>query len=163
MVLDGAVWEPSKSERVSEPSHQGGGAMTVHGKVEHFIPEGVAQNPAFTNVVAVSGPAKTVYIGGQNAVTETGAIVAAGEIGGQTERVFRNLETALGATGAALDNVIKWNILVVKGQPLYPAFEVFQRVWGRRPNSPLIMLAKVAGLAEPDYLVELEAIAVVPE
>jgi hypothetical protein len=56
MVLDGAVWEPSKSERVSEPSHQGGGAMTVHGKVEHFIPEGVAQNPAFTNVVAVSGP-----------------------------------------------------------------------------------------------------------
>jgi enamine deaminase RidA (YjgF/YER057c/UK114 family) len=137
--------------------------MTEHGKIEHFNPEGLAQNPAFTNVVAVSGPAKTVYIGGRNAVTETGEILATGDIGGQTEQIFRNLETALGSAGAALENVIKWNILVVQGQPLYPASEVFQRVWGRRTNPPFITLAKVAELAEPDYLVELEAIAVVPE
>jgi hypothetical protein len=31
---------------------------------------------------------------------------------------------------------IKWNIFVVQDQPLQPAFEVFQRVWGRRPNPP---------------------------
>jgi enamine deaminase RidA (YjgF/YER057c/UK114 family) len=123
--------------------------MTEHGKIEHFNPEGLAQNPAFTNVVAVSGPAKTVYIGGQNAVTETGEIVATGDIGGQTEQIFRNLETALGSAGAALENVIKWNILVVQGQPLYTAFEVFQRVWGRRPNPPFITLAKSQNLPSP--------------
>ncbi|HMG29489.1 MAG TPA: hypothetical protein VK585_05155 [Jiangellaceae bacterium] len=37
--------------------------MTVHTRVEHINPAGLPQNPAFTQVVAVSGPAKTVYVG----------------------------------------------------------------------------------------------------
>jgi hypothetical protein len=52
---------------------------------------------------------------------------------------------------------------VVEGQPIEPAFAVFQRVWGRRPNPPLITLAFVSGLARPECLVELKAVAVVPE
>lgn len=52
---------------------------------------------------------------------------------------------------------------MVEGQPLQPAFEVFQRIWGDRPNPPLITLAIVAGLAVPGALVELEAVAAVPE
>jgi len=44
-----------------------------------------------------------------------------------------------------------------------PAFEVFQRVWGARPDPPLITVVFVSGLAQPDYLAEIEAIAVVPE
>jgi hypothetical protein len=52
---------------------------------------------------------------------------------------------------------------MVEVQPLQPAFQVFMRVWGRRPNPPLITLVKVAGLAEPDFLAELEAVAVVPD
>lgn len=83
------------------------------------------------------------------------------DIAKQTEQVLRNLETALAAAGAELGNVIKWTIYVVDGQPLQPAAEVFQRVWGRRPNPPLITLAKVCGLARPDALVELDAVAVV--
>ena len=51
----------------------------------------------------------------------------------------------------------------MQGQPLQAGFEVFQRVWGRRPNPPAIMMAFVAGLANPDFLVEMDAIAVVPE
>ena len=51
---------------------------------------------------------------------------------------------------------------MVDGQPLQPAFEVFQRTWGRRPNPPLITLAMVSALANPDFLVELEAVAVIP-
>jgi enamine deaminase RidA (YjgF/YER057c/UK114 family) len=66
------------------------------------------------------------------------------------------------AAGAGLEHVIKWNIFVVQDQPLQPAFEVFQRVWGRRPNPPLITVAMVSGLAQPDFLAELEAVAVVP-
>jgi enamine deaminase RidA (YjgF/YER057c/UK114 family) len=104
-----------------------------------------------------------VYVGGQNAVAASGSIVGKGDIRAQTEQVFRNLESALAAAGAELGHVIKWNIFVVDGQPIQPAFEVFQRVWGRRPNPPLITLAKVSGLAQPDFLWELEAVAVVPQ
>jgi enamine deaminase RidA (YjgF/YER057c/UK114 family) len=40
---------------------------------------------------------------------------------------------------------------------------VFQRVWGQRGNPPVITVAKVSGLAHPDFMAELEAVAVVPE
>jgi enamine deaminase RidA (YjgF/YER057c/UK114 family) len=62
-----------------------------------------------------------------------------------------------------LDHVVKWNIYVVQGQSPMPAFEVFQRVWGDQPYPSLITLLFVSGLAQPDYLAEIEAVAVVPE
>ncbi|HEX2048883.1 MAG TPA: RidA family protein [Acidimicrobiales bacterium] len=137
--------------------------MTAPAGVEHLNPEQLPKNPAFTNVVTVTGPARTVYVGGQNGVTASGEIVGRGDIAAQMEQVFRNLEAALAAAGARLDHVVKWNVYVVEGQPLQPAFEVFQRVWGQRPNPPLITLVIVSGLAHPDLLVELEAVAVVPD
>lgn len=131
--------------------------------VQHINPDGLHQNPAFTNVVTVSGPAKTVYVGGQNAVTPSGEIVGAGDIEAQTVQVFRNLEVALAAAGAELAHVIKWTIYVTEDRDLGPGFAVFQRVWGQRPNPPLITVAVVKALANPDFLVELEAVAVVPD
>ena len=84
------------------------------------------------------------------------------DVAAQTAQTFRNLEVALAAAGATLENVIRRNVYVVEDQPLEPAFEVFQRVWGRRPHPPLITLAVVSALANPDFLVELDAVAVVP-
>jgi enamine deaminase RidA (YjgF/YER057c/UK114 family) len=68
----------------------------------------------------------------------------------------------LQAAGAGIEHVIKMNLLVVEGQPLEPGFAEFQRVWGDRPNPPLVTMAYVSALARPEFLVELEAIAVVP-
>ena len=132
--------------------------------VQYLNTEGLNKNPAFTNVVVVSGPARTIYVGGQDAVDAAGNIVGKGDFPAQVEQVFKNLETALAAAGAELHHVIKWNIYVVQGQDLQAGFAVFQRVWGQRPNPPpLITGVFVAGLAHPDFLTELEAIAVVPE
>lgn len=136
--------------------------MSERGRVEHLNPEQLPQNPAFSNVVAVSGPVKTVYVGGQNAVTASGEIVGKGDIAAQTEQIFRNLEAALAAAGAGLEHVIKWNIFVVHGQPLQPGFEVFQRRWGSRPNPPLVTGVFVSALAHPEFLAEIDAVAVVP-
>jgi enamine deaminase RidA (YjgF/YER057c/UK114 family) len=133
------------------------------GQIQHINPDGLSKNPAFTNVIAVSGQVKTVYIGGQNALNSSGEIVGKGNIVQQFEQVFSNLQTALKAGGAELENVIKWNIYIVQGQPLPPAFGVFQRIWGRRPNPPTISVMYVYGLANPDFLVEMDAVAVVPE
>ena len=137
--------------------------MAEQAVVQHLNPEGLHKNPAWSNVVSVSGRAKTIYVGGQNAVDASGEIVGKGDLAAQTEQVFRNLETALAAAGARLENVIKWNLYVLAGQPIQPGFEVFQRVWGQRANPPVITAAMVAGLAHPDFLLELDAVAVVPE
>jgi enamine deaminase RidA (YjgF/YER057c/UK114 family) len=133
------------------------------GNVQHLNPPGLHRNPAFSQAVVVTGNVRTIYIGGQNAVDAGGQIVGKGDIGAQTEQIFKNLEVALAAAGAQLEHVIKWNVYVVQGQPLQPAFAVFQRVWGNRPDPPLITMLFVAGLANPDFLAELDAIAVVPE
>ena len=134
----------------------------VRGEVLHLNPESLHQNPAFTNVVAVTGPCRTIYIGGQDAVDASGAIVGRGDVKAQTEQVLKNLEAALQAAGAALANIVKWNVYVVQGQPLRPGLEAFQRAWGNQPNPPAISMMFVAGLANPDFLVEMDAIAVVP-
>ncbi len=135
----------------------------MRGSVEHLNPDGLHKNPAYSQAVVATGDVQTVYVGGQNAVDTAGNVVGRDDIKVQAEQIFVNLETALAAAGARLDHVVKWNIYVVQGQPPRPAFEVFQRVWGNWPDPPLITLLFVSGLAQPDYLMEIDAVAVVPE
>lgn len=142
---------------------RGSKSTEVKGQVQYINPNGLSRNPAFTNVVSVSGPVKTIYIGGQDAVDASGAIVGKGDFGAQTEQIFKNIQVALAAVGAQLEHVVKWNLYVVQGQSLQVGFEVFQRVWGDRPNPPVISFMFVAGLAHPDFLAEMDVVAVVPE
>jgi enamine deaminase RidA (YjgF/YER057c/UK114 family) len=136
--------------------------MTPNGQVQYINPDTLNKNPAFTNVIVVTGPVKTVYVGGQDAVDASGNIVGKGDIQAQTEQVLKNIQAALAAAGAGLEHVIKWNLFIVQGQSLQAGFESFQRFWGRRPNPPAITMAFVSELAHPDFLLEMEAIAVVP-
>jgi enamine deaminase RidA (YjgF/YER057c/UK114 family) len=112
--------------------------------------------------VVVTGPAKTIYVGGQDAVDTSGSIVGKGDFKAQSEQVIKNVQAALAATGAGLEHVVKWNIYVMQGQDLRVGFEVFQRIWGGRPNPPTITGIFVAALAHPDFLLEIDAVAVVP-
>jgi enamine deaminase RidA (YjgF/YER057c/UK114 family) len=131
--------------------------------VKHINPDSLIKSPAFTNVVVVTGAAKTIYVGGQDSVDASGKVIGKGDFKAQVEQVYKNLQTALKAAGADLHDVIKWNIYVVQGQNFQDAVEVFQKFWGKAPNPPLITVAVVAGLGNPDWLVEMDAIAVVSE
>lgn len=129
--------------------------------VQHINPDTLIKNPAFTNIVVVPPGAKTVYIGGLDANTPSGEIVGKGDIALQVEQVLKNLLAALDAAGATPADVVKWNLYIVQGQSLRAGFAAFQRVWGNRPNPPAITSVFVAGLANPDYLIEMDAIAIV--
>jgi enamine deaminase RidA (YjgF/YER057c/UK114 family) len=133
------------------------------GQVQFLNPDDLAKNPAFTNVVTVTGPVKTVYVGGQDAVDASGAIVGKGNLKAQTEQILKNIQAALAAAGAQPEHVIKWNIYVLQGQSVQEGFAAFQSVWGNQPNPPAISVMFVSGLAHPDFLAEMDAIAVVPE
>lgn len=128
--------------------------------VSHINPAGLHANPAFTQVVRVSAGADTVYVGGQNGVDASGAVVAP-DIAGQTRQALENLQRCLTAAGATPADVVKWTILVVDGAPLQDGFAAFGEVWGQRPDPPVITLAVVAGLGVPGALVEIEAVAAV--
>ena len=138
-------------------------ATAQPGHVDFLNPDGLARNPAFTNVAVVSGAVRTIYIGGQDAITADGEIVGKGDLAAQTAQILANIKTALAAAGAGLEHIVKWNVYVVEGQDLRAGFRVFQQVWGDRPNPPLITGFFVKGLANPDFLAEMDAIAIVPE
>ena len=135
----------------------------TNGQVEYLNPKELHQNPAFTNVVTVSGPVRTVYVGGQNAIDATGAIVGKGDFKAQSEQILKNIEAALAAGGAQWEHVVKLNLYILQGQSLQDGFEAFQRMAGNRSHPPAVSMAFVVGLAHPDYLAEIDAIAVVPE
>ena len=137
--------------------------MMMHGNVQHLNPVGLHKNPAYTQAVVVSGNATTIYVGGQNAVDASGNIVGKGDLRAQTEKALQNIETALAAGGAGIQHVVKWNVYILHGQSAQAGFEAFQKVWGQRPNPPVISGIFVSALAHPDFLVEIDAIAVVPQ
>jgi enamine deaminase RidA (YjgF/YER057c/UK114 family) len=140
------------------PNSSGKGA----GSVRYINPDSLNQNPAFTNVVVVQGNVRTVHIGGQDATDAHGEIVGKGDIVAQTEQVLANVRAALEAGGARPEHIIKWNIYVVEGQSLEAGFAAFQSAWPKTPNPPAITGVFVSALAHPDFLVEMDAVAVVP-
>ena len=132
-------------------------------KIQHINPDGLSKNPAFSQIVMTQGSGKTIYIGGQDAVNEKREIVGKGDIAKQTEQVMKNLQLALSACGATFDNLVKLSIYVVQGQNLYGAFQASQKFFSNLQNPPAISVLIVAGLANPDFLVEIDATAFIPE
>ncbi|MCA9862573.1 MAG: RidA family protein [Thermomicrobiales bacterium] len=129
--------------------------------ITHLSPEGMHRNPAYSQAVVVANPGATVYIGGQNAVNAQGEIVGKGDLAAQTEQIFVNLGIVLEAAGATLHDIVKWTMFLVEGVDLRPGFEVFQKHWGTGQQPPVISAAMVSSLAHPDFLVEIEAVAIV--
>jgi enamine deaminase RidA (YjgF/YER057c/UK114 family) len=135
----------------------------MNNKIQFINPDGLSRNPAFSQVVMTHGKGKTIYIGGQDSVNAQREIVGKGDIAGQTEQVMKNLQTALAACGATFDNLVKLSIYIVQGQDLYRGFKASQKFLGNMTNPPAISGFFVAGLANPDFLVEIDAIAFIPE
>jgi enamine deaminase RidA (YjgF/YER057c/UK114 family) len=131
--------------------------------MQFINPEGLSKSPAFSQVVTTQGNGKTIYIGGQNAVDQNHEIVGKNDIALQTEQVLKNVETALKSCRATFENLIKLNINVVHGQDITKGFEVSQKFLGQNPNPPIITVLFVAGLGHPDWLLEIDAIAFLPE
>jgi enamine deaminase RidA (YjgF/YER057c/UK114 family) len=130
--------------------------------VQYLSPEGLHQNPAFSQVVVSQGSPRMVYVGGQNAVTAAGEIVGKGDLAAQAAQVFDNLEVALNAAEATLGDVIQWRVYLVEGQDARAAHAVFQSRWGERTTPPpLVTVVFVSALAHPDFLLEVEATAAV--
>lgn len=132
-------------------------------KINYINPENLFKPKGYSHAIAVSGNRKTLYIGGQNAIDEKGNIVGKGDIKEQTRQILENIEKILGEAGAKLENIIKLNIYILQGQNPQEGFGVFQQKWGSSPNLPIVTVLFVAGLGNPDWLLEIDAVAEVPE
>src|SRR5215469_4491515 len=67
---------------------------------EYLNPPGLFQHPAYTRIVSVDGPRKTIYFAGQTATDEQNAVVGKGDYLAQYRKIMENLTVALAAAGA---------------------------------------------------------------
>jgi enamine deaminase RidA (YjgF/YER057c/UK114 family) len=131
----------------------------MNSSLEFQNPDELLKNPAFSQVAITKGNGSTIYIGGQNAITKELEIIGKGDIAVQTDYVLKNIETALNACDATVDDLFKLTIYIVQGQDVRKGFEGAQSFLKKLSNPPVITGIIVAGLANPDYLVEIEAVA----
>src|SRR5258707_3376712 len=131
------------------------------GSVQYINPEGMHKNRAFTQVIVATNPVETIYIGMQNAVSPRGEIVGKGDIAAQTEQTLKNIGMCLEAAGAKREHLVMWTIYVQHGLNIAPAIEVGMRWLSNQPNPPANNVVFVPGFTPVDFLVGIEAVAVV--
>jgi enamine deaminase RidA (YjgF/YER057c/UK114 family) len=138
-------------------------ALPLSAQTEFLKPSGLAPAHGYTHAV-VTKPGKLVFLAGQVANDPSGQLVGKGDLKAQTEQVFANLKTALAAAGAAFKDVVKitWNVKNYKPEDL-PALRAIRDKYVNTAEPPASTLIGVASLFQDDYLLEVDAIAVVPE
>jgi reactive intermediate/imine deaminase len=114
----------------------------------------------YSHVVEVVG-GRTVYIAGQVAFDQSGKVVGKGNFEAQAVQVFENLKLALASARATFDNVVKVNTYVTDMSQIQTLRDIRGRYYGG--NAPASTLVQIGKLAHEDLMIEIEAIAVVPE
>jgi 2-iminobutanoate/2-iminopropanoate deaminase len=113
------------------------GGRVMATKIDRIQPAGMnvriqQGKPAYSHVVTVTGPGKTIYIAGQLARDVEGNIVGPGDMRAQLEQTFKNLDACLKAAGATWADVVKTNTFVTDYQAFSWCSDVRMRYFGRR-------------------------------
>jgi enamine deaminase RidA (YjgF/YER057c/UK114 family) len=130
--------------------------------LELINPEDLPTPTTYTHVVIATG-SRLVFIAGQEPEDEHGNLIGPGDLALQARQVFSNVGRALAAAGARPEQVTKITILVVDYRREHlPAIEAGRRaLFG--DHKPADTLVGVEALSHPEYLIEVEAIAVLPD
>ena len=134
-----------------------GGAQTA-AAIERMNPAGLSTPTGYSHVVSARG-GRTIYVAGQVSLDAQGRLVGAGDLAAQTQQVFTNLQIALKAAGATFADVVKVNYYLRDASKVAVVREIRSKYFtSALPASTLI---EVPRLAQPDFLIEIEVIAVV--
>ena len=126
--------------------------------IQHINPSTIAPPRGYSHVVK---DGSTVYVAGQVARDRDGKTVGVGDAKAQTEQVFKNLEAALAAAGGNLSHIVKTNTFMTHREDI-PVFREIKAKYLPGDDSPVSTLVLCSGLADPNFRIEIEAIAVIP-
>ena len=126
--------------------------------VQFGNPEGVCKFPGMSHYAKIGN---ILLIGGQVSVNESGELIGKNDPAAQARQVFQNLETILTACGASKSNIVKLNTYLTDSSHRSATKAVRQEFLGQ--HCPVTTGFSVKELASPDFLIEVEAIAVLDE
>jgi enamine deaminase RidA (YjgF/YER057c/UK114 family) len=127
--------------------------------LECINPQTLPTPSTYTQVVVATG-SRLVFVAGQEPEDEHGNLVGAGDLAAQARQVFTNLGHALAAAGARPDQVAKISIFVVGHRREYLPVIEEARVALFGNHKPTDVLIGIESLSNPEYLIEVDAIAV---
>ena len=126
---------------------------------EFINPPELYKHPAYTRVVTVKGPCKFIFIAGQTPSGDNYEPVAKGDYKKQYERVIEGLTIQLEAAGATWDDVVVRRIFTLDVDKLRAAMHDGQRPESRE-HPPTSTMIGVTRLSHPDFLIEIDLIAI---
>ena len=126
-------------------------------KREDIHPAGLFRRPFYSDVVKAGN---TVYIAGQISRDRNGNVVGTGDFRVQAEKVFENLQLALKAVGANLNSLVSTTAYVTNMAYLPILTELAAKYFGTEAP-PNLTVVTVSSLALPEYLLEIQAVAIV--
>jgi reactive intermediate/imine deaminase len=136
--------------------------MTHADEKVRFINPAVLATPNGYSHVAEVKAGRTIYISGQVALDPSGKLVGAGNLDAQAEQVFKNLQAALESVGADFSHVIKLTYYLVDISQIALVREVRNR-YLKAGQFPASTAMEVSRLVQPDWLIEVDAIAYLPD
>ena len=113
----------------------------------------------YAHVVTVEGAKKLVFCAGQVAADVDGKVLPPDDFEAQTRMVMDNLTKALAAGGAKLSDVTKVTIYICNPHDVPKARGILKDYFGKHPPGSTLCILR--GLANPNFLLEIEAIAAV--
>lgn len=120
----------------------------------------VGGHTLYSPVVTVKG-GTLVFVSGLLARDQQGSIVKKGDMGAQIAQVGENLRLALESAGARLEDLVRTTTYVTDIDEFFKHVEIRQKYLG--PALPTSTTIEVKRLSHPDFLVEIEAFAVIDE
>jgi reactive intermediate/imine deaminase len=136
--------------------------MNQPGNAARFVKSDLLPpSPGYSQAVEVR-PGRLIYVAGQVSMDRSGKLVGEGDMHAQAQQTFENLKAALEAAGARFENVVKLNYYVLDAAQL-PAVREVRNKFINTANPPASTAVEVKGLFREGYLIEVEAVAVVPD
>ena len=127
---------------------------------ELLIPDTMPKSVGYSQLAVVKGGI-VVFIAGQVAIDQSGNVVGKDDFKAQIKHVFENLKAAVEAGGGSSNDVVKLNSYFLDLSHL-PDFKEIRDKYINVKNPPTSTAIQVPRLFRPEFLVEVEAVAVVP-
>ncbi len=123
--------------------------------------DNLPSSPGYSQAVEITR-GRIVYIAGQVALDRSGKVVGEGDMRAQAQQTFENLKAALEASGTNFGNVVKLNYYFSDISQISVVREVRDK-FINTSNPPTSTAVEVKRLFREPFLIEVEAVAVVPE
>jgi len=130
---------------------------------EFIQPDGMPAPSGYSYAVSATGQ-RLFFVAGQTAQDANGRIVGPNDLVRQFEIAIQNIVKVLKAGGAGADNVTKMTIFVTDvsayREHLRPIGSIYRKYFGK--HYPAMTLVEIRKLFDPEAMIEIEVIAVVP-